>query len=80
MGGRFASGVFSSREKAEEWINKHQLTGVLTNYPLDTGVYEWALENDSFKVNREEKTQAKFIQHFSSASQEHYHYDPHNIG
>jgi hypothetical protein len=42
--GRFASGVFTSQALAEERITKHELSGVLTLYPLDMGVYEWAIE------------------------------------
>ena len=30
---QFASGVFSSQERAEEWIALHRLSGLLTRYP-----------------------------------------------
>lgn len=79
-GGRFASGVFTTREKAEGWIAQHQLTGVLTCYPLDTGAYDWALASGDFRVEKPEQAQSVFIQRFTSGSQEHYHYDPHDIG
>ena len=46
--GRFASGVFTSRYTAEEWIASNKLTGVLTLYPLNQGVYQWAVANDYF--------------------------------
>ena len=46
--GRFAGGVFTSREKAEPWIAANKLDGVLTLYPLDTGVYEWAIARGKF--------------------------------
>jgi hypothetical protein len=80
MGGRSTSGVFTTREKAEVWIETHGLTGVLTRYPLDVGAYNWALETGTFRVKKPEQTSAEFIQTFTSGSQEHYHYDPHNIG
>jgi hypothetical protein len=70
----FPSGVFSKREVAEAWIEKYGLSGVLTNYPVDEGVYDWALAKGNFKIKREDQTQAKFIQSFSSAYQEHYHF------
>jgi hypothetical protein len=79
-GGRFTSGVFTTHEKAETWIEKHGLTGVLTRYPLDISAYDWALETGTFRVKKLEQTSAEFIQKFTSGSQEHYHYDPHNIG
>ena len=71
----FPSGVFSSREKAEAWIQLHGLTGVLTRYPIDIGVYEWTIEVGAFKPKRDDQTTPQFIQRFSSASQEHYHYE-----
>jgi len=74
-GGNFPSGVFSKKEIAEAWIAKHKLSGVLTKYPVDEGVYDWSLANGTFKIKKEEQTQPAFIQRFSSASQEHYHYE-----
>ena len=79
-GGRFASGVFTTRDKAEVWINQHGLTGMLTRYPLDHGVHDWATEKQLFHPTKPENTQAAFIQRFTSGSQEHYHYDPQELG
>ena len=31
---------FSSVERTEAWIAKHELTGVLTHYPIDMGAWE----------------------------------------
>lgn len=44
-GGRnsFPSGVFSQRELAEEWIRKNKITGTITAYPINQGVYDWAI-------------------------------------
>jgi hypothetical protein len=71
----FPSAVFNSRELAEEWISEHNLTGTLTRYPLDEGVYEWAVRRGYFTPKRNDQKTAEFIGRFSSASQEHYHYD-----
>lgn len=73
--GRFASGVFTEPAKAEEWIHKNQLTGILTFYPLNTGVYEWAVENRFFSPKKEEHYTPEFIGKFSAASQDHFHYE-----
>jgi hypothetical protein len=72
-GGTFPSGVFSTRELAEAWIEKHQLSGVLTKYPLDEGMWNWAVKNGYFKVNREDQKSSRFIERFASGH-EHYHY------
>jgi hypothetical protein len=72
---QFPSGVFRQRATAEEWISRQKLTGTLTLYPLDVGVYEWAVERGYFKPRREDQRAPEFIERFSSASQEHYHYE-----
>jgi hypothetical protein len=70
----FPSGVFTTRELANLWISAHKLTGTLTRYPLDQGVYEWATERGYFRSNRDDQQSAEFISRFSAANQEHYHY------
>jgi hypothetical protein len=72
---RFSGGVFSDKIIAEKWIKKNLLSGVLTIYPLNVGVYEWAIEKDFFFAKTEQQKSSDFIGGFSSASQEHYHYE-----
>lgn len=74
-GGNFPAGVFTTRELAEAWIAKHGLAGVLTKYPLDVGVWEWAVACGAFKPKRPDQSEPRFVGRFSSATQEHYHYD-----
>ena len=74
-GPSFPSGVFSQRSIAEAWIKTRGLSGTLTCYPVDIGVYDWALLNGFFKPKKEEHETAQFIQKFSSASQQHFHYE-----
>lgn len=73
-GGSFPAAVFTTREQGEAWIATHKVSGVLTKYPLDVGVYEWAIECGAFKPKWPSHSEPKFIASFSSASQEHYHY------
>lgn len=72
---RFPSGVFTHREAAESWIRQHGLSGTLTAYPVDIGTYDWAVSVGRFIPKREDQRSAEFIQCFSSAVQEHYHYE-----
>jgi hypothetical protein len=74
-GASFPSAVFADFEGADTWICKHRLTGVLTEYPLNTGIYEWAIERGAFTPKKDEHTQPAFIARFTSASQEHFHYE-----
>lgn len=72
---QFPSGVFTGREVAERWIHQHRLSGTLTAYPVDVGVYDWAVSGGHFAPKRDDQRSPEFIQRFSSATQEHYHYE-----
>ncbi len=74
-GGQFPSAVFTTVEKAEEWIAKHKLSGVLTWYPLDSPVYEWVIARGYWQPKKDHQRTPDFIQTFSSAYTGHYHYE-----
>jgi hypothetical protein len=74
VGGRFAGGIFTTLDAAEAWIGKNQLTGVLTLYPLDAGVYEWAIERGWFTPKKEKHSTPEFIGSFTTATMDHDHY------
>ena len=71
----FPAGVFSSREKAEDWIEGARLSGLLTAYPLDAGAYNWAVEHGYFTPKRPEQSSPTFISRFTSARMPHIHYE-----
>ncbi|PSL26372.1 DUF7710 domain-containing protein [Chitinophaga ginsengisoli] len=75
INGRFASGVFTERKLAKEWIFLHKLTGVLTAYPVNIGVYDWAISSGIFTQKREEHSTPEFIGRFTAGGQEHFHYE-----
>ena len=79
-GGRFTNGVFCSKAQAEEFILRYRLAGTLTKYPIGMSVYDWAIQEKLFESTKPEQYEAGFIQRFTTASQEHYHYDPDEIG
>jgi hypothetical protein len=72
---RFSGGVFTCIEMAETWIKNNKLTGVLTRYPLNQGIYDWAIENSSFTPTKDKHASPDFIGGFTSASQIHFHYE-----
>ncbi|MFL5241941.1 MAG: hypothetical protein ACJ8FY_07520 [Gemmataceae bacterium] len=74
-GGIFPAAVFSSRQKAEEWIARCKLSGCLTKYPMDNAVYDWVIAQGYWSPKEAHQREAKFIQSFSSAHLEHYHYE-----
>ncbi len=54
-GSRFTSGVFTSRQQAEEFIQQYQLNGILTKYPLGISVYDWAQQEGIFQPTKPER-------------------------
>ena len=75
MNGRFASGVFSIKMAAIEWDEKERLQRVLIKYPLDISVYDWSIDNGLFTPKDSEYETPEFKQKFTSASQEHIHFE-----
>ena len=78
-GGRFAGGAFTDLADAEQWIRQHRLSGTLTRYPLNQGVFNWAVENNRSNLKPEtlaaKANNPAFIGSFTTASMEHYHYE-----
>jgi len=72
---KFCGGVFTDKAIADKWIEKYKLTGVLTKYPVDVSAYDWAVANGLFSPKKEHEMEPHFIGGFSSAAQEHYHYE-----
>lgn len=76
---RFAGGAFSNVSEAEAWIGKQALTGLLTEYPMNEGTFDWAIRTGNTGMKNEKlKLRIKdpsFIGGFTSASQNHYHYE-----
>ncbi|MBM0124557.1 DUF7710 domain-containing protein [Pimelobacter simplex] len=70
---RHASGVFSSKLSALEWVERHRLTGLLTEYPLDVGVYDDAVARGLFKPSRDHHGSPRHIASFSPGRAEHVH-------
>jgi hypothetical protein len=54
---------------------KNRLTGILTLYPVDIGVYEWAIERGMFTPSKPHEQESAFIGGFTTASQPHHHYE-----
>lgn len=69
------SGIFTELGRAERWVEEHRLTGTLTAYPLDTGVYEWAIAGGIFRPGKTHEASPEFIGRFTSASMQHHHYE-----
>jgi hypothetical protein len=47
---------------------------MLTQYPVDSGVYDWAVATGSFRPGKPEHSSAEYIGRFTTAAQEHEHF------
>lgn len=76
---QFSGGVFEELDEAEGWIAKNKLTGILTEYPINRGVFDWANENNLINMKPEKifekKNDATFIGVFTTASMNYNHYE-----
>lgn len=73
--GSFPSGVFTEKSKAHTWIIQHKLSGTLTLFPMNDGLYDWTIKNKYFESKNTHETSPEFIQNFSCSNLEHYHYE-----
>lgn len=73
------SGIFTEYTKAESWITQNSLSGSLNKLPLDISLYDWAISEGYFEPKNDYQREAKFIQRFTSASVEHWHFESGNL-
>ncbi len=71
----FPAGVFHSLEQAEDWIAGYRLSGIVTEYPIGFGVYDWAVSNGVFKPQPSKVIDDVFVGRFTSAAMAHHHYE-----
>jgi hypothetical protein len=64
---RFASGVFENREAALQWVARHRLTGIVTEYPIGDGCYDVALAQGRFHPTKPHHGTPPHVAGFSPA-------------
>ena len=74
-GAQFPSAVFRDLAAAQTWIKSNELSEILTKYPLDTPLIDWAKERGIFEAKKSNHNTSTFIQRFTCASLEHYHFE-----
>ena len=72
LSARFAASVYESLEQADFDIKLKEMSGLLTIYPLNETVYDYCVRAKLFE--EKENVSSKFVQSFTSAYLEHYHY------
>jgi len=62
---RLPSGIFTTKQAAEEWVRANGLSGTLSEYPLDIGTYDHALANGLFVPKTDKEKSSWFKADFS---------------
>lgn len=70
-----AAAVFSSRPRAEEWISQNRLSGLLTRYPLNISILDWAWEKQFISSQVLESFSGKRAGEFTCAALQHIHFE-----
>ena len=71
---KFPTGVFLTLADAERAIRRTRLSATVTQYPLNTTVYDWAVAKGDFEAL--DDADGWYVQSWTSAiSQEHEHYE-----
>ncbi len=70
---RYASGVFTDRATALAWTERHTLTGVLTQYTVGDGCYDFAVRDGSFRPTKPHHGNPGHVGGFSPSRTEHIH-------
>jgi hypothetical protein len=73
--GHLPAAVFKELEIAERWIEENKLSGLLTLYPLDTSLYDFALAKGWFEPKHSYQSEAQFKATFTCALLPHHHYE-----
>jgi len=74
-GAHFPCACFTTLSSAIAWISETQVSGCLTQYPLDISHYDWAINNGYFLPKFPSHHSPKFIQRFTCAVAKHYHFE-----
>jgi hypothetical protein len=62
----FPAAVFTSKEKAVEWVEAHGLSGTITEMPVDISAYDHAIQNKLFTPKKPKEFEPEFMGRFSS--------------
>lgn len=74
-GASLPAGFFADEASARRWIRGHGLTGLLTEYPVGLGLYDYAIERGTFRPKSPSHREPWFIGRFNSAHVNHYHFE-----
>ncbi|MFG1839245.1 hypothetical protein ACGFH8_12510 [Micromonospora sp. NPDC049175] len=62
---RFASGVFDDKVAALEWIARHGITGILAEYQVGDGCYDFAVREGRFHDTKKSHGSPDHVASFS---------------
>lgn len=72
-GARWPGGIFLTEQAAREFIDRHAISGMLSEFPLGESTYDHATRLGLFRPKNEKERSGEFIAQFSPRLP-HYHF------
>ena len=72
-GARHAAGVFRSEADALDWVARHSVSGIVTEYPVGDGCYDVAVRQGSFVPSKPHHGEPAHVAAFSPGWTRHVH-------
>ena len=69
------SAIFLDLNSINRWIASNLLSGSVHKLPINISLYDWTIMKGYFEPKKGYQKEARFIQRFTSASVEHWHYE-----
>lgn len=70
-----ASAIFRTEQDARSWIAQHELSGLLTEYPVGDGCYDIAVRERHFSPNKPHHGSPAHVAAFSPGWTRHVHFE-----
>ncbi len=72
-GARLAAAVFATESDAMEWAERHQVSGIVTEYPVGDGCYDIAIQRGAFTPSKPHHFTPEHVASFSPGWTRHVH-------
>ncbi|RYU93032.1 DUF7710 domain-containing protein [Emticicia agri] len=72
---KLPSAIYLDIDNIKDWIISNSLSGSLHKLPINISVYDWSIMQGYFEPKKDYQKESRFIQRFTSASVEHWHYE-----
>ena len=74
-GATMPTAIYTTFEDACTWVASSAVSGILYKLPMNVSLYDWVIAKGYSTPKKEYQKQPRFIEKFSSAYVEHWHFE-----